>query len=245
MLPMQNEIPLLAIFVEAICGGAMFFLAVRAIIRYFERKSKVTLYLMIGLFAMSLAALTSAFGKYLQYSLDIDPTQVSYDNLTITIAYVFLTVSNIVYAMILQEFYLEEDSQSPIYLNIINALIIGLILAELRLAPGLYEDVTVYLLIFMLVTAIIHMRIIRHSRREAKNTDEKVAKTGYKLISYFSATVVVILIFFIIDLLWGTARGYGYTVFYYLAWILVVFTGIFGFLGFIMPEWFKKRIENP
>ena len=239
----QNGIPLAAVIVESIDGLFMMTLAIRAIVRYRQKQSKVTLYLMFGLFLYAFAALISGITKYIDFVSNVGRDVVSYSTLGILVAYCMMSLANVFFALLLTELFLKDKNQFPFFISIASFIIIGLIIPHIAPVDGAYDEITFYLFFFILVTMLLHGSLARRAFSESRNSQSKLTSMGFKLIAGFSILVIATLVFFITDLVYGQITNGGYTIFYYIGWITVGLATLCGFLGYIMPAWFRNMIQ--
>lgn len=234
--------PILAVFIEPLSGLFILFIALNSFIRYKSKKNVITRQLTITLFLLAFAALISGLGKYLAFNSKISREQISYTDFTIVLAYCLLTLSNISFTPILKELFLEKESQIPLILIIIDSIIIGLLIGNISFAFGVYNKILYYLILFIFVTTLTHGYFAILAFREIKSIDDRLSKIGFRLISLFSLLIILVLVLFVLDLAFGIIFVSSYTIFYYMAWITVGIASAVGYLGYIMPNWFKSII---
>ena len=81
------------------------------------------------------------------------------------------------------------------------------------------------------------------SLKERKKTKEKISRTGFLLISLYGTFILLLFLSFGIDLAIVSATGKGYSIFYYLSWFFALAGLVSGYLGYIMPDWFRRIIK--
>lgn len=79
--------------------------------------------------------------------------------------------------------------------------------------------------------------------KSAKKGETLVEKRGIQLLGMLGISLAMTNIMFIIDELITPYFGGNFSVFYYLGWIIAHIGIICAYLGFILPEWLKKRWE--
>ena len=236
----QNGIPSAAIITEGLLGAFMLLLAFSVILRYRQKQTKITYYLALAFVSFAFAAGISAVGKYIDFNSALPRSEQSYTDFTIAIAYCFLTLGNVFYTTILKTLYLEEDSQLPLYVTIGNGIVIGLVLTKVSFENNVYDSILPFLVMFIFLSLIIHGTFFSRSMAEAKIQDSRVSKAGFQMISAFSLAFIMVIVFFLIDLVWGIIRDEGFTLFYYIGWITVGISTLCGYLGFLMPNRFRS-----
>lgn len=99
-------------------------------------------------------------------------------------------------------------------------------------------------LLLIVWSVIIYFRIARACFSNMIKADNAIAKAGFKLIGRSQIMLALFLIFQALDTLYFKIMlTEGYTVFNYLAWLACSLFFILCYLGFIMPNWLKKRLS--
>lgn len=80
--------------------------------------------------------------------------------------------------------------------------------------------------------------------REAKQTTEPVPRAGLRLIGLAMVFLVLFFLNFSIDTVMILVTGEGYSVFVYLAWICAGVFLLLGYLGFVMPDFLRARVQR-
>jgi len=79
---------------------------------------------------------------------------------------------------------------------------------------------------------------------ESKKATKNLIKKGSQYIGFSGISMSLINIFFVIDELIVPGFGGAFSIFYYLAWICAILSEIFVYIGFILPDWIRKRWEK-
>lgn len=82
--------------------------------------------------------------------------------------------------------------------------------------------------------------LIYYSIKAMRLTDSKLYKRGFLLVSL---TAVLFILFFgcyLIDSILG-----GWTIFLFIGWTLVLISAIPTYVGYVLPDWFRRRYEKP
>ncbi len=120
----------------------------------------------------------------------------------------------------------------------------GMLIVNLSFSEEAYSNILIYLIWHILMSLYIFISLAVYSFKEAKKSDEKIPKTGFRMIGYYGVFVALVFILFITDLVVGMIADSGYTPFYYMAWISGAISSSFAYLGYVMPDWLKKRISK-
>jgi hypothetical protein len=101
---------------------------------------------------------------------------------------------------------------------------------------------TVSLVLFSL---LIYSYIAMISQKAKRKVEDKVMKTGLKLLFYSMISLIMLFVMLIGDTLLITIFNHpGYSEFTYIAWIFGMLFIILSYFSLIMPEWLVKRIQR-
>jgi len=100
--------------------------------------------------------------------------------------------------------------------------------------------------LFLLYNTVICILLAYFSFREARRTDQKVYRVGFQAIAFGFIANLLIFVFFLVDsiLIMLDPGSAGYSVFISIGWIMAFLTAFLFYLGYILPPWFRKRIEE-
>ena len=138
----------------------------------------------------------------------------------------------------------DNDSRMPVLFATLNGITIGFLIPNMSFAEDVYNSVLYYLMWHIVISVYIFTTLAVYSFREAKHTQQKIPKAGFRLIGSYGIFVDLVFVFFILDLIIGTINESGYTAFYYLAWTSGGISVFFAYLGYVMPNWLKNRLEK-
>ena len=240
----RNNVPILAPITESIVALAMFVLVVSIWQRYLRRKRDATLYLSVAFTSYATSVLLTAIGKWLQFGLNIDPEVTSYADFFILLAYTFTALSNVYLFAFIDTIFLNKGIKAILPIAILNSISIGLFIPAISLKQGSYAATTPIVLYHALNTIFLMCILTYVSLRERKKSDEKLPKIGFLLIAFYGVFNLLLFLSFGIDLAIVYLTEKGYSPFYYLSWVFALLGLICGYLGYIMPDWFKKLIEH-
>ncbi|MCY3411883.1 MAG: hypothetical protein INQ03_09665 [Candidatus Heimdallarchaeota archaeon] len=238
----SNTIPILAAIVEPLIGIGMLINGLLIFNKYKQRRSQATLILAFSILAFGIAASISGIGKILHYTAPDDSLNIS--GFTIVIAYIFTALANIFAMEFLAQIFREGKSRLSLLFTTANGITIGFLLPNISFADDAYDAILLYLIWHILVSLATYGTLSYYSFKEARVTEQKVPKTGFKMIGWYGISVNLLFIFFVVDLAWGIARaGDGYTPAYYVAWFMGVIASLMAYLGYVMPAWLKNRLS--
>lgn len=241
---MWRDIPALAPIIETIAATIMVFVAIRAIQKYVQRKKETLAYLTLSLSFYALAVVSSATGKWLQsFVPGVDPEAMSYSDPFILLAYCLSALGNIFLFAFLDDVFLARKKIYLMLFAISNAIVIGLIIPNINTNPESYAA-SIYAVIFHVLNSLfVGVLLASLSFRQWRKAEERLSKMGFLFIGLFGLLLVMVFVLFAVDvLLISLNLSEGYSVFYYTAWFIEVLASVSGYLGYIMPEWFKALL---
>ncbi len=249
MSDIRNNIPFTALLYENAVAIWISVLAILAYTKYRKKRNPSTKFLAYSLIMLALSILTTGIGKIIMFYAPFTPQEMNITGFTILLGYVFSAASNIFAAKFIQIIFKDEKSNFAFFASIVNGMTMGFIISklidpEVAFSTTAYNKILPGLVWHIAITAVTYSTLIMTSRREAKLGDTKLFRTGFILISYYGVSYLMVFVFFVADLIYGTARGQGYTIFYYLGWTSAAISVGLGYLGYIMPEWFRRRLEQ-
>ena len=239
----RNNVPILAPVVETIISILMFILVFRIWQRYIKRKRDATAQLAICFTSYATGMLLTAIGKWLQFGLNIDPEVTSYADFFILLAYTFTAFSNIFLFVFTNQIFLNNQIKYLIPITILNSISIGLFIPRISIQQGSYANAFLIVLFHAFNSIIVMVILTWLSLKERKKTKEKISRTGFLLISLYGTFILLLFLSFGIDLAIVSATGKGYSIFYYLSWFFALAGLVSGYLGYIMPDWFRRIIK--
>lgn len=97
----------------------------------------------------------------------------------------------------------------------------------------------------VLYSYLVYISIALTCRRAIKETKDKIALTGLKLLFYAMICMILFFLMFIGDTLMIVLLDHpGYSIFVYIAWIFAVAFYILTYLSLVMPKWLIRRIKE-
>ena len=235
----QNGIPILALIIEPLVAIGMLILAVSGFMKYSEKKRKPTLYLTLSFVFYSLGIASSGIGKWLQFFANVTPEEISFADGTILIAYCLTAIATVFLMVFVDLVFLEVGPWFIVSVGIINGITVGIMITKLNFSSNAYDEALSIVIFHALVTLALVLLLAILSLREAKQNKERLPKMGFTFIGLYGIFVSMVFILFAVDI----ALGGGYSAFYYLAWVSAGIGSLFGYVGYIMPDWFKKFIK--
>ncbi|MFX0032024.1 MAG: hypothetical protein ACFE9P_05095 [Candidatus Hermodarchaeota archaeon] len=97
----------------------------------------------------------------------------------------------------------------------------------------------------VLYSYLIYIVIAITCRRAMKETEDKIALMGLKLLFYAMIAMILFFLMFIGDTLMIVLFDHpGYSIFVYIAWIFAIAFYILTYLSLVMPKWLVKKIKE-
>ena len=242
---MWRDIPALAPIIETIAALVMGFVAFRSTQKYFQRKREPLFYLTLSLILYALGVLSTATGKWLQAFLPgVNPETTTYSDPFILIAYCFSAAGNMFLFAFIDDIFLERKKRLLMLVTALNAITIGLMIPQISTEKNTYLNALNATIFHAVNSLIVGITLAYLSFREMKKSQEKVARIGFFLIGSFGVLLLMVFASFGVDLLLIALKiSEGYSIFYYLAWLFEALTSLCGYIGYIMPNWFKKLVH--
>jgi hypothetical protein len=82
--------------------------------------------------------------------------------------------------------------------------------------------------------------LIYYSIKAMRLTESKLYKRGFLLVSFTAVLFILFFACYLLDSLLG-----GWTIFLFVGWTLVLISAIPTYIGYVLPEWFRRRYEKP
>jgi hypothetical protein len=242
-----------AMIFEIIISAGIILISSQFIYKYFKNPNRPRLYMVLTMIWWILSGIFTSTGRvvavYNLFELGIFYTYTAstyIPDFFIVIALAFFAIGNSFLMVFIRNFFKKSKNLLIFYL-IVNSLAIGAMLylaatisflgvnAELIFTAiwGFNAICTIFVTVYLAIIAF----------KSASKTTNKVIKRGSQFIGLSGIVMLFINIMFVIDELIVPGFGGAFSVFYYLAWIFVILSELFVYLGFILPKWLRKRWE--
>lgn len=233
-----------------------FIIALLIFFKWKERKTIATLYLALALFSISAAVFVAFIGLagwFLTWTSSILPVNspVFYP-ISLPLGYSFVLVYDAFLFLFTIHIFLDEDEK-----KVIPVIIPGIFVAVLIWLPSNYWGVdpsifdppstrSLSMGIFMLYNVIIYIILAFYAFREAKKSEQREYQVGFKAIAWGQITNILIFVFFLFDAIIVVLNpgSPGFSIFIYLGWICALIAVFLFYIGFILPDWFRKYITT-
>ncbi|MHA1309663.1 MAG: hypothetical protein ACTSWR_10335 [Candidatus Helarchaeota archaeon] len=262
-MPIKSDIFIVNLHVPAMLFELItsIFAGIIAIIifkKWRERRIKATLYLSIALMSISIASFIGFTGLLSWFMLYISSGFTStysplYYQISLPLAYLFVIPYDIFLILFTIQIFLNKNDK-----KVIPFLAVGVIIAVLLFMPNNYWGTnpipmidppsirTIVMALFLLYNVVIYIILAFYAFRESRITKEKLHKIGFNAIGLGQILNILVFMFFLMDsivLLFNPASP-GYTIYIDLAWISALSASFMFYIGFILPNWFRKIIKS-
>lgn len=234
----QNGIPVLALIIEPLVAIIMLILAISGFRKYLEKKRQPTLYLTLSFVFYSLGIASSGIGKWLQFFITMEG-DFSFASGTILIAYCSTAIATVFLMIFVQLVFLDVGPWFITVIGIINGITLGMMIMKFSFQEEAYSEAVPVVIYHALVTLALVLSLAIMAFREAHQNKDKLPKIGFTFIGLYGLFVSFVFVMFAIDI----ATGGDYSPFYYLGWICAGLGTLSGYVGYIMPDWFKKILR--
>jgi len=160
------------------------------------------------------------------------------------LAYIMSAYGNVLLALFFLRIYQKEHVNRIVIiyaiLNIVNTSLLFYSSVQIALT-GIIIDQLIYLIFHLLLAMTLYIYMIRAAILSSKKEVTLKVRRGFQLIALFGLCLLLAFIFFVIDFVLGSS----YSPFVYVGWTSAAVGAILAYLGYIMPDWLKKRWEEP
>jgi hypothetical protein len=158
------------------------------------------------------------------------------------LAFALSAYGNILLALFFLRIYQKEKVNLLIaiyaVLNVINTIL--LINTSIQIAFFANEvSALPYMVSHLALALVLYIYMIISAFRSSQKEIPLKSRRGFQLIGSFGLCLLLAFVFFVMDFLAG--RDYSFWV--YLGWTMAAVGAIVAYLGYIMPDWLKKRWE--
>ncbi len=244
-----------ALLFEIIAAIAVLFIAIKVFQKWRERRTIATLYLSIALFSIAIAAFIAFTGLFSWFVAWINsgyiPTiSTEYYPLSLPIGYSFVIPYGVFMVLFTIQIFLDKNDKKVIPFVVIGVIIGALLFLPTnywgRDAEGAFSTRVIILGLFLLYNTIIYVLLTYYAFRESKRTEQEVYRKGFQAIALGFIANLMVFVFFLLDsiLILIDDTSPGYSIFVDLAWISGLVAAFLFYLGYILPEWFRKRYEK-
>ena len=223
-------------------------LLVLILMKFYEKKHQLTLYLFLIFLNYVFAIIFSWLSKiivlysgidYVYNTILPDPgTLLSWLLLRITdfrISFVFMSISiYLSYIFKVKIFAKGYNKALRIIITIYAIITAGFALFVYQRGNTLY-DVFAFLFVFIFM-ALIYIPFFIRSFQSYKDTDNKVFKTAFLSLAIMAIFFILVPLSFLIDRILILAGSPGFSLFYFLAWIFVIIAILGAYFGYIRPK---------
>lgn len=227
------------------------FIASQMVMRWRERRTKATKWLMYAFLMITLIILLVIAG-FLEMLILKEKRDIY--KITSALGYLCIMIANCFLIRFSIHVFGEEEDQRVARIFIAISLIIGIAVVgpwnyygipKWRI-PDELESIRLITSCSMMGFSIItYSRIYRSAIRNSKDVTDRWASIGMKFIGYSMLSMIGFFMGIALDVIVFTFTSInGYTIFLYLAWISGGFFLLFAYLGLIMPKWFKNFLSN-
>ena len=242
--------------VQLIVTIILFSIGIMIFRKWRARRTKATLYLSLAMFAVGSAVLFAFlnlfiwFANWLGAGMPGDQYNTLLSEQCVPVAYSCV----IPYAILLFLFtiHIFSDKNEK---KVIPVIITGIIIIVILFLPQNYWGLTpepsdplriqpIVLGVYLIFNLVIYGILFNYAYKESKRSEEELTKKGFLIIALAQIANIFVFIFFLIDSLYSTFNPAhtGYTIFIYLGWTSAMIGAILFYLGYILPDWFKKII---
>ena len=215
--------------------------------KYYEKRHQLTFLLFLIFLCWLCAVIFSWMSKifvlysgvpYLVYNTGEDPnTPLSFILLRITdfrMSFLFVTVGDIL-SYILEVKLFEKAPDNKKYLIYTLGAFTAFYSFFIYIRGNILLDVLAFLLVALL-TLIIYMPFIIRCIQSYRSVEDASFKKAFLSLAIMALCIILVFVMLLIDRVLIFLGSPGFTVFYFLAWSLVVIFVLCTYLGYIRPK---------
>jgi len=236
---------------ETFIVACAIFLLVLILNKYYVKRHKLTLYLLIIFINITLAIIFSWISKILgvfyeplglfYYPDNSIPPPITIEAWIITrildfrISFIFFGIA-MYFSYILKVKLFEKDFNKPnLFLISIYFIFTEIFSLIVYFRGNDLIDALAFLFIFLLVL-IVYLPLTYETYKSYKGTDLSSYKKGFLSLTIMGFCFIFVLLGFLIDRILILLGDPGFTIFYFLAWSVAIIGIISAYLGYIRPK---------
>ena len=259
-----------SIIYNYIIGIVISIVSILMLKKYFERRARPTLYLSLAYLSISIAVLTNTIGLTLELLSQLIPDMALFfvpytpadSDLPIDLATTLFAISNIFLLYFISNIFSNAKLFAK-FGNKFNILfvIITLIFCIVRMWTGISifimkveivqvtPTITAYanqwrillFIILVIISLMVYSILIQSAISEAGRIDKKLHRRGFYLIAVSGILDISTWVFFIVDTIIFGITGIAITIYNYLAWTCAIIASFSAYLGYLLPNFLRKR----
>ncbi len=208
--------------------------------RHLQRKTRVSLYLNLTVYFLLAAVLIAGISRIVRMTIWLPAPTPNIELLAFSV--ICVAISDLfMLAFTLEVFYEKATSGKNRFALFICVACVAAY-GVYTIATGLFdEDLNdIIWLLVIILSVIVAMALIRSAARLSKKVEDPVGKWGLRFIAVGPVFLISTYALFLVD----SFSGGKFSPFYYAAWIMAIVAVLFLYIGFVQPDWFKKRFQR-
>ncbi len=234
------DLVLVCVFEFAIAATGLVTAGIPLLKRYLERKTRVTLFLLLTFYFLIGAIFVAGVGRIVRMVLWVPSSTSNIEFNAISV--LLVAISDVFLLAFTLDVFYEGATAGKNKLVLILYSLCAAAYITYDLATGLYlEDLNeVIWLLVIILSVSVALVLIRSATKLSRKVEDPVAKWGLRLMAVGPVCLIGTYALFMVD----AAFGGKFTPFYFAGWIVAIFAILFVYIGFIQPDWFKKRFQR-
>jgi hypothetical protein len=247
----RNKIPISAVIYEFLVVVALCMITFFLWKKYVERKKKPVMYLGLTFTFFSIALLVDTLGRWLGFLLvNVDYLDKSYTDICTLLSYIFLAIANCFIIAFMDTVFFHKGTDFVLPFSLFYGVVIGMIIPKIIQwgedpSFGLLRDSTFVLYYYGIVSILSYGLLAYFGIREGVLNTDRLPKVGFHLIGTFGVCLILMFVCLAGDTILVAnvaAFSQGYSPLYYIGFTLAAISLGLGYLGYIMPDWFKNLV---
>mgnify|MGYP005855267109 CR=1 FL=1 len=227
---------------ESMVGAVLTIMLIKIMIRFLTRKNRITKMLMIYLITYWIGFVISLFNQINRQIVEYAWLKVEASNILANFYLVFSFSANYVFFLFFIAVFSEKDEQKP------NILYLIFTIAAVVYSIAFITTVNVRIigsLILILHSLVLYIPTTVKAYRSSNRIDEtdpgKYAMLAIAIMAFF---FVLGWLAIVINTIWEFMQNIVYAPLFYFSWSFMLCAIISGYIGFILPESFRKYIMH-
>lgn len=235
-----------------------FFLAGLIWNKYLKKKTVMLKYLSLALTFLALAVFVDPFIVMFTQNNDVVPAFSVLGNwsLASTLPFAMSAIANVFILLFVKQVFFKDKNAAWIYPIVIAEIAVGFLTVLFGI---LGEDTLIVLLLHVVLTITTYFILFANANRIASRVDKNTDPVGYhgmRIIALSALFLVFTIVAFILhEVSYAipelnvalTSVSFfegGCSYFVPMGWFLAIVSALFLYLGYGMPDWFKRRWEE-
>ncbi|MHA1341347.1 MAG: hypothetical protein ACTSRZ_14955 [Promethearchaeota archaeon] len=239
------------VYLYLVIGLFMIIITIFAYRRYFKRKAKLVLWVSFMYSSYSLALISLFTGMLHSY---ISGVYSDVYSITLPLGYFFGAVANVFMMYFTLNVFFQKINKKLIRGYLIFTIVVSILIflpynywgrgeQEIKDIQNLFQTITSLCVVFQAI--FCYIILFKETKKSYKRVEDVLYRVAFQLILGFILTLIMFYLCLVLDAIVQMITYKGYSPFIFIGWSLVAVGSAMGYIGFLLPEWFKRIFEKP